>query len=470
LGIDVADIRFRRKMLAHRGNTELSNGFDLIVIGGGSGGIAHARRAAEYGARVAVIEYGRLGGTCVNVGCVPKKVMWYTASQMHQFEHAADYGYDISINDHNWGRLKANRDAYVKRLNGIYESNLDRSGVTYINGAASFVDEHTVAVGDEHYRGERIVIATGGRPMVPDIPGAELGITSDDFFELEEQPQRVLVAGSGYIAVELAGVFNGLGSQVQLVIRKDSIIRSFDAMLGEQLMEAMEKDGVEIETLVIPESLEKTADGLLLHTEDGRTFGPVDTVLWAIGRKPNVTGLEPGNAGIVSDDRGFIPTDEMQQTNIEHIFALGDVTGRAALTPVAIAAGRRLADRLYGGMEGRHLDYDVIPTVVFSHPPIGTVGLTEDAARTEYGDAVKIYTSGFTPMYYALGTKKQRSVMKLITVGEDEKIVGCHVIGEGADEMLQGFAVAIRMGATKADFDDTVAIHPTNAEEFVTMR
>ena len=306
--------------------------------------------------------------------------------------------------------------------------------------------------------------------MVPDIPGAELGITSDDFFELEEQPQRVLVAGSGYIAVELAGVFNGLGSQVQLVIRKDSIIRSFDAMLGEQLMEAMEKDGVEIETLVIPESLEKTADGLLLHAEDGRTFGPVDTVLWAIGRKPNVTGLEPGNAGIVSDDRGFIPTDEMQQTNIEHIFALGDVTGRAALTPVAIAAGRRLADRLYGGMEGRHLEYDLIPTVVFSHPPIGTVGLTEDAARAEYGDAVKVYTSGFTPMYYALGTKKQRSVMKLITVGEDERIVGCHVIGEGADEMLQGFAVAIRMGATKADFDDTVAIHPTNAEEFVTMR
>jgi glutathione reductase (NADPH) len=448
----------------------LSNGFDLIVIGGGSGGIAHARRAAEYGARVAVIEYGRLGGTCVNVGCVPKKVMWYTAGQMHGFEHAADYGFDVAVNGHDWAALKASRDAYVTRLNGIYESNLDRSGVTYISGVASFVDDHTVAVGDEHYQAERIVIATGGRPMVPNIPGAELGITSDDFFALEERPQRVLVAGSGYIAVELAGVFNGLGSEVKLVVRKDSIIRSFDAMLGEQLMEAMEKDGVEIETLVIPGSLEKTADGLLLHAEDGRTFGPVDTVLWAIGREPNVADLEPGNAGIVSDERGFIPTDKMQQTNVEHIFALGDVTGRAALTPVAIAAGRRLADRLYGGMEGRHLDYELIPTVVFSHPPIGTVGLTEDAARAEYGGAVKVYTSGFTPMYYALGTKKQRSVMKLITVGEDEKIVGCHVIGEGADEMLQGFAVAIRMGATKADFDDTVAIHPSNAEEFVTMR
>jgi len=448
----------------------LAEQFDLIVIGGGSGGIAHARRAAEYGARVAVIEYGPLGGTCVNVGCVPKKVMWYTASQAHHFEHAADYGFDLSVNGHDWATLKANRDAYVERLNGIYESNLDKSGVTYITGAASFVDEHTVAVGDENYQADRIVIATGGRPIVPSIPGAELGITSDGFFELEQQPQRVLVAGSGYIAVELTGVFNGIGSQVQLVVRKDSIIRSFDAMLGEQLMEAMEKDGVEVETRVVPSSLQKTSAGLLLHAEDGRTFGPVDAVLWAVGREPNVEGLEPGNAGVVSDDRGFIPTDKMQQTNVEHIFAIGDVTGRAALTPVAIAAGRRLADRLYGGMEGRHLDYDLIPTVVFSHPPIGTVGLTEAAARAEYGDAVKVYSSGFTPMYYALGSKKQRSVMKLITVGADEKIVGCHVIGEGADEMLQGFAVAIRMGATKADFDDTVAIHPSNAEELVTMR
>ena len=444
--------------------------FDLIVIGGGSGGIAHARRAAEYGAHAAVIEAGPLGGTCVNVGCVPKKVMWYTSGCAHAFEHAADYGFDISVNGHDWSGLKVRRDAYVRRLNGIYERNLDTSGVRYIPGKAVFVDTHTVGVGAQYFAAERIVIATGGRPIVPDIPGAELGITSDDFFELEERPQRVLVAGSGYIAVELAGVFNGLGSAVQLVVRKDSVIRSFDAMLGEQLMEAMEKDGVEIETLVIPESLENTPDGLLLHAEDGRTFGPVDTVLWAIGREPNIAGLEPGNAGIDSDARGFIPTDKMQQTNVEHIFALGDVTGRAALTPVAIAAGRRLADRLYGGMEGRYLDYDLIPTVVFSHPPIGTVGLTENAARAEFGDAVKIYTSGFTPMYYALGSKKQRSVMKLITAGEDEKIVGCHVIGDGADEMLQGFAVAIRMGATKEDFDDTVAIHPSNAEEFVTMR
>ena len=446
------------------------NRFDLLVIGGGSGGIAHARRAAEYGATVGVIEYGPLGGTCVNVGCVPKKVMWYTASHAHHFEHAADYGFDVSVNGHDWAALKSRRDSYVHRLNGIYENNLDKSGITTITGTARFVDAHTVAVEEQHYQADRIVVATGGQPIVPDIPGAELGITSDNFFELEERPRRVLVAGSGYIAVELAGVFNGLGSETQLVVRKDSIIREFDSMLGEQLMEAMRKDGVSIDTRVIPASVEQTEDGLVLHAEDGRTFGPVDCLLWAIGRSPNVASLELGSAGVLSDDSGFIPTDEFQQTNVENIFALGDVTGRAALTPVAIAAGRRLADRLYGGMDGRHLDYKLIPTVVFSHPPIATVGMTEDAARAEYGDAVKVYSSGFTPMYYALGDKKQRSVMKLVVAGDDERVLGCHVIGEGADEMMQGFAVALRMGATKADFDDTVAIHPSNAEELVTMR
>ena len=448
----------------------MSNKFDLLVIGGGSGGIAHARRAAEYGARAAVIEYGPLGGTCVNVGCVPKKVMWHAASHLHHIEHAADYGFDVAVNGHDWAALKGRRDAYVKRLNGIYESNLDKSGVSYIAGAASFVDAHTVAVGDAEYQAERIVIATGGRPIVPNIPGSDLGITSDGFFALDERPERVLVAGSGYIAVELAGVLNAMGSQTRVVIRKDSVIRSFDEMLGEQLIEAMEKNGIEIETRVVPSSVEATEDGLVLHAEDGRSFGPADAVLWAIGREPNTAGLELDAAGVTSDQRGFIPTDKLQQTNVAHIFALGDVTGRAALTPVAIAAGRRLADRLYGGMDGRHLDYDQIPTVIFSHPPIGTVGMSEAKARARYGDEVRIYTSGFTPLYYALGDKKQRSVMKLITTGSDERIIGCHIIGEGADEMLQGFAVALRMGATKVDFDDTVAIHPTNAEELVTMR
>ena len=444
--------------------------YDLLVIGGGSGGLAHAQRAAEYGAKAAVIEYGPLGGTCVNVGCVPKKVMWYAAHHAHGFHHAADYGFDIDVKGHDWPGLKRRRDAYIERLNGIYERNLDNKGVTYIAGSARMVDAHTVDVDGKTCEAENIVIATGGRPMVPDIPGAELGITSDGFFELEDRPQRVLVAGSGYIAVELAGVFNALGSDVQLVIRKDSVLREFDPMLGAELMVAMGDSGINVERLVIPKSVEQTDEGLVLHAEDGRSFGPVDALLWAIGRSPNTESLDTARAGVKQDAGGFIPTDKFQQTNIENIYALGDVTGRAALTPVAIAAGRRLADRLYGGMDGRHLEYELIPTVVFSHPTIGTIGLTEDAARAEYGDDIKTYLSGFIGMYYALGATKQRSVMKLITTGEDERVIGCHVIGEGADEMMQGFAVAMRMGATKKDFDDTVAIHPTSSEELVTMR
>jgi len=448
----------------------LAEEYDLLVIGGGSGGLAHAQRAAEYGARAGVIEYGPLGGTCVNVGCVPKKVMWYAAEMQHHLEHAADYGFDIDVSGHDWASLKTRRDAYVTRLNGIYEKNLDRRGVEYIQGAAHFVDPHTLAVGDKLYRADRIAIATGGRPMVPDIPGAGYGIVSDGFFTLEERPQRVLIAGSGYIAVELGGVFNALGSEVNIVVRKEGIVRSFDAMLGEEVMLAMQNSGIRFDTRVIPASVERQDDGLVMTSEDGRRFGPVDCVLWAIGREANSDTLALDAAGVKTDAQGFIPVDKFQATNVDHIFALGDVTGAQALTPVAIAAGRRLADRIYGKMEGRHLDYRLVPTVIFSHPPMGTIGMTETEARAEYGDAVKVYLSRFTAMYYALGEKKQPSVMKLITAGDDERIVGCHVIGDGADEMMQGFAVAIRMGATKKDFDDTVAIHPTSAEELVTMR
>lgn len=444
--------------------------YDLLVIGGGSGGLAHAQRAAEYGAKAAVIEAGPLGGTCVNVGCVPKKLMWYAADHAHHFAHAADYGFDISVHGHDWGALKARRDAYIKRLNGIYASNLDKRGVEYIAGKASFTDSHTVVANGAEYTAERLVIATGGYPLVPDLPGATLGTTSDGFFELEQRPQRVLVAGSGYVAVELAGVFSMLGSDTTLVVRKDGIVREFDSMLGIELMAAMRAGGTRIETSVVPASVAQSADGLTLRSEDGREFGPVDCLLWATGRGANTAGLNLDAAGIEQDENGFVPTDRFQQTNVEHIFALGDVTGRVALTPVAIAAGRRLADRLYGGMAGRHLDYKLVPTVIFSHPTIGTVGMTEVAARAAYGDEVKVYESRFTGMYYALGDVKQRSSMKLVTVGEEKKVVGCHVIGEGADEMLQGFAVAIRMGATKDDFDNTVAIHPTSAEELVTMR
>ncbi len=448
----------------------MSGKFDVIVIGGGSGGLAFAQRAAEYGARAAVVEYKPLGGTCVNVGCVPKKVMWYAAHHRHEADLAASFGFTIDVRHHDWGLLKERRDAYVERLNGIYERNLANKSIEVIRGQAKIVDRQTIDVGGQTYETERLVIATGGRPIVPHIRGGELGITSDGFFELTERPQRVALVGSGYVAVEFAGVFAALGSETMVLTRKDGVLRSFDAMLREELHEAMADQGIDLQTGVIPHALEEGADGLELKAEDGRTFGPFDCVVWAVGRAPNTEELNLEGALIEADGYGFIPTDEYQRTNVKNVYALGDVTGRVALTPVAIAAGRRLADRIYGGMEGRRLEYHTIATVIFSHPTIGTVGLREDEAREQYGDEVKIYTSRFNPMQYALDDHKVPTAMKLVTVGADERIVGCHVIGDGADEMLQGFAVAIRMGATKKDFDDTVAIHPTSAEEFVTMR
>ncbi len=448
----------------------VSKQFDLLVIGGGSGGLAHAQRAAEYGAKAAVIETAPLGGTCVNVGCVPKKIMWYAASHVHHAKLAADYGFDIAVNGHDWGALKQRRDDYVKRLNGIYETNLDKRGVTLIRGYGQIVDRHAVRVGEQVYTADRLVIATGGRPIVPHIHGAELGITSDGFFELSERPQRVALIGSGYIAVEFAGMFSAQGSDTTILVRKDGVLRNFDSMVREELQQSLARENIKLETGVIPRAIEKSDDGLCLRAEDGRTFGSYDCIVWAVGRAPNTEDLNAEGALLELDGYGFIPVDDYQQTNVENIFALGDVTGKDALTPVAIAAGRRLADRLYGGMTDRRLEYHTIPSVVFSHPPIGTVGLTEDEARKKYGDDVKVYTSRFNPMMYALGEHKVPSAMKLVTVGADEKVVGCHVIGDGADEMMQGFAVAVRMGATKKDFDDTVAIHPTSAEELVTMR
>lgn len=444
--------------------------YDVIVIGGGSGGLAHAQRAAEYGAKALVIESGPLGGTCVNVGCVPKKVMWYAAGLAHDAALAKSYGFDISVEAHDWALLRSRRDAYVKRLNGIYEGNLDKREVALARGHARIVDANSVAVGDRRYRGDRLVIATGGVPIVPQLRGAEHGITSDGFFELPERPQRVGLVGSGYVAVELGGVFAALGSETTVAVRKDGVLTSFDQMLRDELSAAMRAQGIALETAVIPQALERSPAGLLLRAEDGRQFGPFDALVWAVGRSPNVEQLDLAAAGVQQDEEGFVPVDDYQRTNVDNVYALGDVTGREALTPVAIAAGRRLADRIFGGMTDRHLDYRNVATVIFSHPPIGTVGMTERAAREQYGDAVRVYTSRFNPMRYALGEHKVPAAMKLVVVGDEERLVGCHVIGDGADEMLQGFAVALRMGATKSDLDDTVAIHPTSAEELVTMR
>ena len=444
--------------------------FDLFVIGGGSGGLAVAQRAAEYGARAAVAEHGALGGTCVNVGCVPKKLMWHAAEMAHGIDDAAGYGFDLNLLGHDWPRLKMRRDAYIKRLNGIYEGNLDTRGVTLLRGRAAFAEGGGILLGGERYRARQVVIATGGRPAVPEIQGAELGITSDDFFELDARPQRVLVVGSGYVSVELGGVFRALGSDVTIAVRRDGVLRDFDPMLREVLMDQMRRDGVCIETGVVPAAVCRKSEGLELRATDGRRFGGYDALLWAIGRTANTPSLELDRAGVRTDEEGFIPVDDWQDTNVAGVHAIGDVTGRIALTPVAIAAGRRLADRLFGGMPERRLDYECIPTVIFSHPPIGTVGLSEPEAHARHGDAVRIHEGRFTPLLHALTERKVPAAVKLVTVGDEERVVGCHVIGHGADEMLQGFAVAVRMGARKRDFDDTVAIHPTSAEELVTLR
>ena len=444
--------------------------FDLISVGGGSGGLACAQRAAEYGATAAVIEPHRLGGTCVNVGCVPKKVMWNAAGVALSLSDANDYGFDVTPRDNDWALLKAKRDAYVLRLNGIYERNLQAKGVAYVRGAARFLDQRTLEVNGQRMSAQHIVIATGGKPWVPNLPGAELGITSDGFFELEARPQRVAVIGSGYIACELASAFRELGCQVEQFIRKERLLRNFDAMLGKSLMREVRAQGITIHEQVVPAAVRAESGRKTLVAEDGRNFGGFDCLLWAVGREANVAALDLGKAGVAVDDNNYVITDALQNTNAQRVYAIGDVTGRAALTPVAIAAGRRLSDRLFGADRTRHLEYSTIPTVVFTHPPIGTVGASEAEARAQFGDAVKVYVADFTPMYHALTTRKTHTDMKLVCVGAEQRIVGCHIIGTGADEMLQGFAVAIRMGATKADFDDTVAIHPTSAEELVTMR
>ena len=447
-------------------------GYDLICIGGGSGGIATARRAAAHGARCAVIESDRLGGTCVNVGCVPKKVMWQAAHAAEVMQRASDYGFSGVSPRLDWSALVSARDAYIERLNGIYERNLDNSGVDCIRGQARFVDPHTVEVAGERFQAERFVIATGGVPGRPAIPGGDLGIDSDGFFALPDRPQKVAVVGAGYIAVELAGVLHQLGSEVHLVVRRERPLREFDESIQQAYLDSINLHGPTLVNHFIPNGLEAAWGGYTLHAEDGRSLDGLDQVIWAVGRVPNTDALDLEAAGVIVSDRGTVPVDEWQATNQPHIFALGDVTDNPyPLTPVAIAAGRRLADRLWGGQPDRRLAYRDVPTVVFTHPPIGTVGLTEAEARAEFGDAVRIYQTGFVPMDFALAPAeaKQRSHMKLICVGAEERVVGIHLFGVGSDEMLQGFAVALRMGATKRDLDDTVAIHPTSAEEVVTM-
>ncbi|KAF8248333.1 hypothetical protein K440DRAFT_660867 [Wilcoxina mikolae CBS 423.85] len=464
--------------------------FDYLVIGSGSGGLASARRAAGiYKKKVGIVESGRLGGTCVNVGCVPKKVTWNAATIAETMEEAKEYGFDVEVKGFDWKLFTTKRDAYIKRLNGIYLRNLNNDGVTYIPGRARFLSKNEIEV-DEYtsegeklgskstYTADHILIATGGYPIVPkDIPGAEHGITSDGFFELDQQPKKAVLVGAGYIAVELAGIFQALGTETHLMIRHDTFLRSFDPMIQEVLTKHYETGmGMNLHRRSKQTKVEKdpSTGKLRIHYEDSNGAGvleDVNVLLWAIGRAPEVGDLNLPAVGIEQNKKGCIVADEFQNTNIPGIYSLGDVSGFFELTPVAIAAGRRLSDRLFGGQKDAKLDYTNIPSVVFAHPEVGTIGLSEPDARKKYGDEnIKVYKTSFTAMYYALLEHKGPTSYKIVCAGPEEKVVGLHIIGLGSGEMLQGFGVAIKMGATKKDFDSCVAIHPTSAEELVTLR
>lgn len=446
--------------------------YDYIVIGGGSGGIASANRAAMHGAKVILFEGKEVGGTCVNVGCVPKKVMWYgaqVAETLHRY--AGEYGFDVTLNKFDFATLKANRQAYIDRIHGSYERGFDSNGVERVYEYAKFVDPHTVEVAGERYTAPHILIATGGHALYPNIPGSEYGITSDGFFELDEVPKRTAVIGGGYIAVEVAGVLNALGSDTHLFVRKDRPLRTFDKDIIDVLVDEMAKSGPTLHTHANATEVVKNADDSLTISFDNGETVTVDCLIWAIGRTANTSGFGLEKTGVELTERGNIYSDAFENTSVPGIYALGDVTGKLDLTPVAVKAGRQLSERLFNNKADAKLDYTDVATVVFSHPVIGSVGLTEEKAIAKYGEEnIKVYKSSFTPMYTALGDNRQPSTMKLVTLGEDEKIIGLHGIGYGVDEMIQGFSVAIKMGATKADFDNTVAIHPTGSEEFVTMR
>lgn len=457
------------------------NHWDYLVIGGGSGGLASARRAAAYGATVAVVEKARLGGTCVNLGCVPKKVMYNAAMLVDHVRDAADYGIQgATVTGVDWPLLKKKRDAYVARLNEIYLKNVAAEKVTLLTGTASFTGPRKVVVGDTEHTADHVLIAVGGRPVMPAIPGIEHAISSDGFFELKERPNRALVVGGGYIGVEISFMLEALGCKTSLVVRQDVALRRFDPLIRKVLDEELKSHGVEVLNHSQVSRIDRDSSSGKLSVvleqcaadkkESVRVEG-LDTVLFAVGREPLLDPLHLDKAGVELTKKGYIAVDDFQHTNVPGVYAVGDVTGKVELTPVAIAAGRKLSDRLFGGQKDAKLDYSNVPTVVFSHPPIGTVGLTEEEAVAKYGrEQVVYYQTRFTNMYHALSAKKTATAMKLVCVGEEQRVVGVHLLGIAADEMLQGFGVAVKMGATKKDFDSCVAIHPTAAEELVTLK
>jgi glutathione reductase (NADPH) len=440
--------------------------FDLFVIGGGSGGVRCARIAASHGARVAVAESTYWGGTCVNVGCVPKKLMVMAADYGMAARDSVGFGWDTHPGTHDWARFIAAKDAEISRLNGIYVRLLTGSGCTLFDARASFIDAHTLDVGGQRVTAERIVIAVGGHPLRPDMPGCDLGIVSDEAFHLKELPRRVILIGAGYIAVEFAGIFAGLGSEVELVCRPPLPLRGFDHDLREALAEALAAQGVKLHCGTAPAKVEREGDGYFVHLQDG-SVRHTDLVFWAAGRRPNTRGLGLEAAGVETTASGAVVVNAEQQSSQPNIYAIGDVCNAMNLTPVAIAEGHMLADRLFSPQH-RSWDFSTVATAVFSHPPMATVGLTEEAAAARF--PVDIYLTKFTPMRHTMTGRQVRTVMKLVVEQSTQRVVGAHMLGDDAAEMMQGIAVAMNAGATKADFDRTIGIHPTAAEEWVTMR
>lgn len=444
--------------------------FDLIVVGGGSGGLAGAFRAASHGAKVAMLEPALLGGTCVNVGCVPKKAMWFAAELAEQVQAARGIGFDVPESTPlDWAELLVVRGAYIENIHAAYRRRLDAAGIALFPQHGRLCPEAGTVVTDAglRWRAPKILLATGAHPIKPGIPGADLAGVSDDFFALTAPPETVAIIGGGYIGVELASVLQALGSRVSLFVRQPRLLAAFDGEITAHLAESFRQAGIDLQLGRSVTGLRGADGAVRVETDDGQSHGPFAQVLFATGRAPNTQGLNLDAAGIDIDKRGHVVVDEWQATSREGVYAVGDLTPQPKLTPVAIAAARRLMDRLFGGVSDSKLELPQVPTVVFAHPPVASVGLSEEAAREEHGDAVKVHRAEFRPMLQALSDGHRRCLFKLVCTGEDERVIGLHLIGPGSDEILQGFAVAMRMGMRKRDLRNTLAIHPTSAEEVV---
>lgn len=448
----------------------MSYDFDLLVIGAGSGGVRASRMAAAEGKKVAVVENRYLGGTCVNVGCVPKKLFVYASEYAEKIEEARGFGIDSSFNGFDWKTLRDNKTKEIKRLNEVYEGLLNNANVTLLEGTASLEDAHTVSVGDEEYSAEKILIAVGGWPFKPDISGSDLAITSNEVFYLNEFPKRIVIVGGGYIAVEFAGIFNGLGAKVDLIYRGKQILRGFDEDVRDFAHEQIAEKGVTIHTLKDIAQIEQNeeAEGLVCQLSDGSEL-KTDCVMFATGRTPMTKGLNLKGVGVETRDNGTIIADETFKTSVDSIYALGDVIGTPALTPVALEQAMVFVAQQYK-QSSKTMDYNNIATAVFSQPNIGTIGLSEEQAEQEFEGDIEVYESNFRALKHTLSGLSERTFMKLVVQKSTDKVLGLHMVGADAGEIIQGFSVAMKMGATKADFDAAVGVHPTAAEEFVTMR